>query len=277
MSAIVKTIWMIESRVGTPITLDELAWHAGVSRFHLSRIFPLATGYSISAYLRGRRLTAAARQLADGAPDILQVALDAGYSSHEAFTRAFRDQFGKTPDEVRRQGSIDSLNLVESLPMESPAITDLPSPTIDRRPAMRMSGLRQKMDMADQSAIPMLWQRFGPYLGNIPGAVGGAAYGIVIGMEGDLCDYMAAAEIGTSAEPLPDLAVLTLPARRWARFSHRGHISAIRGTIAAIFDYGLSRAGLVQDDELSFVEYYGPDFDPVTGRGKVEIWIGLKD
>ncbi|MBN9348705.1 MAG: helix-turn-helix transcriptional regulator, partial [Devosia sp.] len=80
MSAIAKTIWVIESRIGMPVTLDELAAHAGVSRFHLSRIFPLATGYSISGYLRGRRLSVAARQLAGGAPDILEVALDAGFS-----------------------------------------------------------------------------------------------------------------------------------------------------------------------------------------------------
>ena len=90
MSAVAKTLWIIESRFGMPLTLEEMAVHAGVSRFHLSRIFPAATGYSISTYLRGRRLTEAAKALAGGAPDILGVALDAGYGSHEAFTRAFR-------------------------------------------------------------------------------------------------------------------------------------------------------------------------------------------
>lgn len=277
MSAIAKTIWVIESRIGAPVSLDELAAHAGVSRFHLSRIFPLATGYSISGYLRGRRLSVAARRLADGAPDILEVALDAGYGSHEAFTRAFREQFGTTPDELRRRGSIDSLTLVESLPMDDTVKPDLANPTIDRRPAMRITGLREKMDMSNPNAIPALWQRFGPYLGHIPGAVAPAAYGIVAGMEGELCDYLAGTEIGVSAEVLPELKVLTLPARRWARFRHEGHISTIRGTIAAIFDYGLSRAGLVQDDEMSFAEYYGPDFDAMAGTGTVEIWIGLKD
>lgn len=277
MSAIAKTIWVIESRIGMPVTLDELAAHAGVSRFHLSRIFPLATGYSISGYLRGRRLSVAARQLAGGAPDILEVALDAGYGSHEAFTRAFREQFGTTPDELRRRGSIASLTLVESLPMDSAVSTDLAPPIIDRRPAMRMTGLREKMDMSNANAIPVLWQRFGPYLGHIPGAVAPAAYGVVVDMEGELCDYMAGTEIAPGTDVLPELKVLTLPARRWARFQHQGHISTIRGTIAAIFDYGLGRVGLVQDEEMSFVEYYGPDFDPMAGTGTVEIWIGLKD
>ncbi|HZY69184.1 MAG TPA: AraC family transcriptional regulator [Devosia sp.] len=277
MSAIVKTIWMIESRVGTPVSLDDLAIHAGVSRYHLSRIFPLATGYSISGYLRGRRLSVAARTLANGAPDILQVALDAGYGSHEAFTRAFRDQFGTTPEEVRRRRDLTTLKLVESLPMDNSAVSDLAAPVIESRGAMKMAGLREKLDMSNPNAIPALWQRFGEYLGNIPGAVSNAAYGVVADMSGELCDYMAAAEIASSAELLPEFKTLTLPARRWARFSHRGHISQIRSTITAIYDYGLSNAGLEQDEGVSFVEYYGPDFDPRTGQGTVEIWIGLKD
>ena len=49
-------------------------------------------------YVRARRLTRRTHAGAN-APDILQVALDAGYGSHEAFTRAFRDCFGITPED----------------------------------------------------------------------------------------------------------------------------------------------------------------------------------
>jgi AraC family transcriptional regulator len=52
-------------------------------------------------YARGRRLSEAARALAAGAPNILEVALAAGYGSHEAFTRAFRRQFGVPPEALR--------------------------------------------------------------------------------------------------------------------------------------------------------------------------------
>jgi AraC-like DNA-binding protein len=58
--------------------------------------------------MRGRRLSEAARVLANGGPDILSVALDFGYGSHEAFTRAFRDQFGLTPESVRAQRHLDN-------------------------------------------------------------------------------------------------------------------------------------------------------------------------
>ena len=102
-----KALWFIESHFAQDITLDDVANAAGVSRYHMSRAFGVATGHSIMRYVRGRRLSEAARCLVNGAPDILTVALEAGYNSHEAFTRAFRDHFGLTPEMIRAQGSLE--------------------------------------------------------------------------------------------------------------------------------------------------------------------------
>ena len=115
MSAVVeKALWFIEHYYGREITLDEMAEHIGVSRYHLSRSFPLAVGMSISAYLRGRRLTEAAKALASGAPDILAVALDATYGSHEAFTRAFKQALGVSPGRYTGRARV-----IRSLDMDS--------------------------------------------------------------------------------------------------------------------------------------------------------------
>ena len=107
-----KALWFVESHLPEPVTLDDVAASSGVSRFHVTRAFGAATGHSVMGDMRARRLTEAARKLAAGAPDILAVALDASYASHEAFTRAFRDQFGTTPELVRAQGSTKTLDLV---------------------------------------------------------------------------------------------------------------------------------------------------------------------
>src|SRR6202051_2125329 len=96
-----KALWFIESHLADALTLDEIAGGGGVSRFHMVRAFAAATGLSVMRYVRARRLSEAARALAGGAPDILSLALDADYGSHEAFTRAFRDHFGVTPDADR--------------------------------------------------------------------------------------------------------------------------------------------------------------------------------
>src|SRR3569623_3425229 len=92
-----RALWYIESHLAEPMTLDEIAAIAGVSRFHMVRAFAAATGFAVMRYVRARRLSEAARALASGAPEILGVALDAEYGSHAAFTRAFREHFGLTP------------------------------------------------------------------------------------------------------------------------------------------------------------------------------------
>lgn len=98
MSVTNKSLWYIESHLSGELSLEAIATVIGVSRFHVSRAFSLTVGCSLASYVRGRRLSEAARALAGGAPDILAVALDTGYGSHEAFTRAFRQQFGLTPE-----------------------------------------------------------------------------------------------------------------------------------------------------------------------------------
>src|SRR3954462_9493563 len=119
-----KALWFIESHLADAMTLDEVAAIAGISRFHLVRAFAAATGLSVMRYVRARRLSEAARALASGAPDILSVALDADYGSHEAFTRAFREQFGLTPDAARAQG-VDPLKLQGAVIMDSTLIDKL--------------------------------------------------------------------------------------------------------------------------------------------------------
>lgn len=278
MSAIAKTIWLIEARPLEPLTLDDMASHAGLSRSHLSRIFQIATGYSISAYMRGRRLTEAARALANGAPDILAVALEAGYGSHEAFTRAFREQFGVTPEELRRRRALSNLELVEAIPMDAALKVTIDDPRIDDRGPMLIAGFTEHHLTAGAATIPNQWQRFQPFIGNVTGAVPGAAYGVVAdaveGREG--FDYTCGMEVSPGAELPPEFKLLRIPASRYARFPHKGHISTLRSTCQAIYEDWQPRSGLQPTDGISFMEYYGPDFNPVTGLGTVEIWVPLR-
>jgi len=280
MSAVLKTVWFVETRFrDNELSLDAMAAHAGVSRSHLSRIFPVATGMQLSTYLRGRRLTEAARELANGAPGILDVALDVGYGSHEAFTRAFRDQFGVTPDEVRRRRSLDTLDLVEPLRMDTAEKVTLAPPVVEDRPALRIAGLSSYFTFKTMDTIPHLWQRFGQYLPemkvNGPPEAFGISGPMPDGSEG--FDYFAGARLPKGREALPGLIEMTLPAGTYAKFKHEGHISTIRATCGAVYETGLPGLGREADIRwFTFAEYYGPDFEPSTGLGTVEIWVKLK-
>ena len=73
----------------------------GCSVFHLERVFKSRTGFSLYAYRNQLRLRAALERLGDGDVDLIDIALDLGFSSHSHFTEAFRRNFGKTPSAVR--------------------------------------------------------------------------------------------------------------------------------------------------------------------------------
>src|ERR1700730_18461943 len=92
MYPVERALWFIENRISGDISLQAIAASAGVSSHHLARAFGAATGQSLMRYARGRRHSEAARSLAAGAPDILAVALDAGYGSHQGFPTTFPEQ-----------------------------------------------------------------------------------------------------------------------------------------------------------------------------------------
>lgn len=279
MSVVVeKALWLIEQRYSTELTLDDIADHIGVSRFHLSRSFPAATGMSISAYLRGRRLTEAAKSLAAGAPDILSVALDATYGSHEAFTRAFRDQFGLTPEQVRSRGTTEALDLIEPIRMDAVLFTDLAPPRIVDRPPLLLAGLAERHPCDKPAEVPAHWQRFTPYIQHIPNGTGMAAYGVLMDLfsGGDSFEYLAAIEVSGVSGLHAELTAVRLPAKRYAIFQHEGHVSRIRTTIHTIFNREIERLGIETADIPSFIEYYGPDYDPPAGEGDIEIWAPVR-
>ncbi|MFZ5893375.1 MAG: AraC family transcriptional regulator [Myxococcota bacterium] len=79
----------------------EVASHAGFSLHHFHRVFRAQLGESLMAYLRRLRLERAARRLRSGDRKVVDLAFEAGYGSHEAFTRAFVEHFGMPPQEYR--------------------------------------------------------------------------------------------------------------------------------------------------------------------------------
>jgi predicted transcriptional regulator YdeE len=207
-----NALWYIESHSASDLTLEDVAAQSGVSRFHMTRAFAAATGWSVMRYVRGRRLTEAARTLASGAPDILAVALDAGYNCTSETS----------------------------------------------------------------AGIPAQWQRFGPYIGNIPGQVGNVAYGVIYnGDDEGNADYMCGVEVTDYSRVPSELSRVRIPENRYAVFSHRDHISTIRRTFNTIWSKWFPESGHEPAD-APFFERYDAGFDPTTGLGGLEIWIPLK-
>ncbi len=276
MNPISKALWFIESHFASEITLDEISDVAGVSRYYMTRAFGDTTGHSIMRYVRGRRLTEAARALAGGAPDILTVALDAGYGSHEAFSRAFRHQFGFAPEAIRREAHLDNVKLVEPIRMPEIVRTDRPTVRFENGRVLLIAGMAQRYTCETSAAIPSQWQRFVPHIGNIPGAVGTTAFGVRYNRDEDgNFAYLCGVEVSDFSALPAELAHVRIPAQKYAVFSHREHISTIRSTWATIWTTWLPASGHELIDAPDF-ERYGEEFDPRTGTGGLELWVPIK-
>jgi AraC family transcriptional regulator len=91
----------IEEHLDEPLLLDELAALAGFSPYHFHRIFQHVTGEAPKEYLRRLRLERAVYRLKVSPDNVLQIALEAGFKTHETFTRAFTRQFDINPSEFR--------------------------------------------------------------------------------------------------------------------------------------------------------------------------------
>jgi AraC family transcriptional regulator len=275
MNPVNTALWYIESHFASELTLGEIARHAGVSGFYLTRAFATVYGRSLMRYVRGRRLTVAARALANGATDILAVALDAGYGSHEAFTRAFRDRFGVTPEAVRACGQLDRIELVEAIAMDQRLLDDLEPPRIVTHPSFLVAGLAERYGCDESAGVPSQWQRFVPSLGSVPGQVGRAAYGVNYNGDDDgNFDYLCGVEVSSFAGLARSWGRLRIPEQRYAVFAHRDHVSTIRRTHNTIWTKWLPQSGYEVADAPHF-ERYGDDFDGQTGTGGIEVWLPL--
>jgi AraC family transcriptional regulator len=105
MTVLLETVQKyIRNNLDQPLDRETLAAMAGYSVPHLHRLFIEKTGESVGAYIRRMRLERAGRKLRMGAVDITEVALAAGYATHAAFAKAFKQEYGLCPSEFRLLG-----------------------------------------------------------------------------------------------------------------------------------------------------------------------------
>ena len=276
MTPVEKALWLIESRLNNETSLAEIAMAAGVSRFHLSRAFGVTTGHSVMSYLRKRRLSRAAQRLTEPSSTILGIALDAGYGSHEAFTRAFRDQFGITPEAVRALGHTGDINLVEAISVGDGAFVDLEAPRREVGETLLIAGLGERYSFETNRGIPFQWQRFRPYFGNVPGQVGRMTYGVCCNADGaGNFEYLAGVAVANFADVPAELHRIRIPEQEYVVFRHRSHISGLRQCVYTIWNQWLPASDHVIADSPDF-ELYGEDFDPRVGTGTIEIWLPVR-
>ncbi|GAA6142618.1 helix-turn-helix domain-containing protein [Hydrogenophaga sp. 5NK40-0174] len=282
----------IERHIEEELALEPglVARQAGLSQWHFQRIFRALSNETLKSYIRSRRLSNAMHKLVSSNERVLEIALAAGFESQESFSRAFKKAFDMTPGEARKRDA--RTFLYRKLRIDADYLQHLHrhiashEPQIIAMPARCFVGMETTFFSIDSERdniaekLPPLWDAFVPRMGEIEGAVPQWAFGIIAQSEAktDKLRYLAACEVpedSVKALP-PGMQLWRLPARRYARFEHRGETTLLNNTVNYIYSSWLLSAPFRHSLDAD-VEEYGPDFQPGSPESRITYTIPLAD
>ena len=139
-----RVVGRIERALSEPVSLDELARAAGLSKFHLHRVFRALTGYPLADYVRRRRLSESLTPLLGTDRTVLDIALECGFDYEQSYIRAFRTCWGISPGQCRKERAL--VPITEPIVSESlvPIGEDcaLVAPRLVAKAGMTLCGIR---------------------------------------------------------------------------------------------------------------------------------------
>lgn len=262
-----------------PWTLAEMSALAGYSPYHFVRIFSAGEGVSPMEYVRRRRMAAAAMRIARE-PDLelIALAMDCGFESQEAFTRAFKRMHGVPPGKFRRTIRIQRTDEERPMTGQPLALVLLEKPV--HRQASTLAGLKTTIENMDNSHVPPLWGRLFDNAGK-PGQIGWTSLGVCWAHErAESCvNYMAAFEWDASAPIAAPFERLDLAAQTYRvfRLTMNGGPVNVQMQAAAneIWGKRIPAAGwrLAKVPDL---EVYSEDFRPDIAGVTVDFYVPVE-
>jgi AraC family transcriptional regulator len=222
-----RALDLVEEDTSEPVDVAEMARAALTSEYHLRRLFTSLAGMPLSEYVRRRRLTLAAVEVAEGSATLLDIAVRYGYGSAEAFARAFRALHGVGPGEARRTGAVLTSQPRMTFRLTVEGGTAVRYRIVDKE-AFRLVGYRARVPLVYEGHNPDMdafvrglgeehWGRRAALSDGEPGGVVSVTDNIEPErVEGSLLDYYQAAV--TSAPAPEGMDVLEVAAGSWVVF-----------------------------------------------------------
>ncbi|MCT9094282.1 AraC family transcriptional regulator [Streptomyces sp. ASQP_92] len=221
----------IEECLDGKIDVGELARTAMTSEYHFRRLFSALAGMPLSEYVRRRRLTVAGAEVLAGPGTLLDVAVRYGYTSGEAFARAFRAVHGVGPGEARRTGAALRSQPRMSFRLVVEGSTSMRYRVVEKK-AFHLVGRKARVPLVHQGVNPAIAAfvqgigqdtslRIHHLSDQEPRGIVSACDGLDPSRaEGTELDYWHAAL--SEHEPPEDLDALFVPAGTWAVFENTG-------------------------------------------------------
>ncbi|MHC4618810.1 MAG: AraC family transcriptional regulator [Planctomycetota bacterium] len=251
---ILRVLVFIQRNLDEELSLEQLAKAAHFSRYHFHRIFRGMVGESVKEHIRRLRLERAAMRLKHSDKSVLEIALEAGYETHESFTRAFKAVCGCAPARFRSSNSV--------LPETAPSVVHYRSDGVIKGIRFRIGGESMDVKIERLEAMRVAFVRHvGPY------SEAGEAWGKLcgrLGAEGMLgaearfvgvCHddpevtppekirYDACVTVSDDFEPEGEIGVQTIGGGEYAVVTHAGPYEKLGQTYAKLYGQWLPQSG----------------------------------
>ena len=207
----------IERNLTEELDVGEIAGKAALSPFYYQRIFGALCGMTVGEYIRARRMTLAAQELAGSGVRVIDVAVKYGYDSPDSFAKAFHRFHGITPSQAREPGaSLRSLAPLHiKIALEGGSMLEY---QIKEKAPFTVVGVRRRFSVeTSYREIPKFWDE---WMSDHKGLKG--MFGVCLDMNGTDFDYWIA-DLYAPWEEIPEgCETVQIPGGLWAQFLCRG-------------------------------------------------------
>lgn len=269
----------LERTMEEPLNIEAAARAACSSPFHFQRMFYMLTGVTVAEYVRKRKLTLAAQELASSNIRVLDLALKYGYDTPESFAKAFRRIHGINPSAAREPGTklkayprlSFQISLKGEQAMDYQIIDKLGFKVVGK--SIRVS----TQDGENFRRIPKFWDECmedGTYTQICRLAAEQSVLGICMDFSAEQQEltYMIAVE--SSSDPPAGLSGREIPAATWAVFQASGPLpESIQTVWKRIFSEWFPATGYEHAGGPELEVYPNPEGQADPSDYRCEVWI----
>lgn len=291
LDQIQRAIDFIENNLGNDISVDDIAREAAFSRWHFQIVFSSAIGETVKEYIRKRRLSNSLNLLKLTDQRLIDISLEAGFESQEAYTRAFKNQFGITPGEYRKNGAKDYM-ILHKAKVTMDYLDHLygginMKAIFKKLPQFEVVGLGAKFisilspEKNNHIVIPKLWIEYLSRQKEINSRAKPYDLGVCMPVGNDMqkshsdeCFYLACTEVKDLKYIPEGMITKTIPAGEYAMFTHKGPLSKLDHTMNYIYGSWLPRSGR-KLREAPDLELYDHRFTPNSEQSEFDIYIPI--
>lgn len=282
LQRMIDSIEFIEGNLAEELRIEDIAQKAFMSKFHFQRMFSMLTGFTVSEYIRNRRLTKAAQELVNSDARVIDIALKYGYDSPEAFTKAFRTIHGISPSIAKKQSQFLKAypKLSFQIQLKGDVEMDYKIVEKDAFSVVGKSIRTTTVGGENNRKIAEFWNEanangLSAQLAKNSGPLGLLGICLEYDKEMENLTYLIAAEKNIESLPV-DWEERQIPAATWAVFPVRGPMpDAMPKVWQRIFSEWFPSTGYEHAGGPE-MEVYLSDANPSSADYYSEIWIPVK-